>query len=183
MNDRYTKKTIEMYESLLKFKDEISINKDNRKRFKGITKSYKNNWDKHSKARGIVGSDIDKKFQSVLKQIEVKLSNTNLNKLELKDTKSLVYVLDEIENSEVKLKNIIKDTLSNITRELDSIRVKVEHKVNISEIMEIEKRNSNERLLKDMSLECLKRADRLQGDFNRAVDAVDILEELNVKRV
>lgn len=185
MKDRnqYTKQTIEMYESLLKFKDEISITKDNRKKFKGRAKSYKDNWDKHVRAKGIVGSDIDKKFQSALKQSEVKLLETNLNKLKLKDTRNLIYALDEIDNSEVRLKNVIEDTLNDITKKLDEIRINIEKKVSISELIEIEKRNSNERLLKDMSLECMNRANRLQEYFNRVVDAVEILEELNEKGI
>lgn len=183
MNDRYTKKTIEMHESLLKFKDELSnidITNDNRKRLKGLAKSYSDNWDKHTRAKGIINSDLDVKFKSVLKQIEFILSDRTLNESKIKDIRSLIYVLDEIDNSQHKLNTLIKDTLADITRELDNIRINTESKVNISEIIDIEI-NSDETLIKDISIECVNRANRLQDCFNRFVDAVDILEELSSK--
>lgn len=179
--EKYTKKTIEMYESLLKFRDELVVTKDNRKKLKGLTKNYKDNWDRHVRARGIIGSDLDKRFKSVQKQIEVILYDISINESELGEVRTLVTILDELDSSEIKLKTLIKDILNSVTKELDGVRTNIENKVKISEIIQIEKRNCNERLLKDMSLECISRANRLQDYFNRVVDAVEILEELNGK--
>lgn len=184
-NNQYAKKTIEMYESLLKFRDELSnseINKNNRKMFRGKTKSYKDNWDKHVKAKGITNSEIDKDFNSVIKTIEDLLSDIGIKEVELKEVelrnvRTLITVLDELDSSESKVKSIINNTFESIADELEEVRINIEPKVKLDEIREIEK-NSKERLLKGMSVECINRANRLKKYFNRAVYVVNLLEEL-----
>lgn len=182
----YIKQTLNLYDNVMALKEIIDshcINEKDIKHLKGRVKTINHNWDKHTQAKNITGTPLDKEVRKILKEIKSKLNldSTNLITFEVEknDVRFIAKAMDELDIHVKELNRILDSDIENLINLLDGLRIDVETDVASvkSRIERITEEYPNG-LVKELAEDYINDCKCLQMKFNRILDGIEILDEV-----
>lgn len=182
--NEYSKKTLNMYYELLALKEQTNSSDVIEPRVKnwmiGRTKLLEHNWTRHTNAKKLLNSNIDRKYKAILDELKSKLHNKITFEIEKKDIIMLANSMGRVELNAEKIENILATDLSRTVQKLDCLRIEIETDVksvkkDIERIIEdYPETHIVKKLADNFKYEC----ERIQIKFNRMLDGIDIFLEI-----